>query len=69
MKFSTFFRAEISNYFVMFSASHLICIALLAAAIIGLYVGRHRLAIHPRAAAFRYLLIAALLVPEVGLNI
>jgi hypothetical integral membrane protein (TIGR02206 family) len=69
MKFNDFFRSEISNYFVMFSASHLICIALLAAAIIGLYAGRHRLAIHPRAAAVRYLLIAALLVPEVGLNI
>jgi hypothetical integral membrane protein (TIGR02206 family) len=69
MKLSALFRSEISNYFVMFSTSHLICMALLAAAIIGLYAGRHRLAIHPRAAAVRYLLIAALLVPEVGLNI
>lgn len=67
---SAFFRSEISNYFVMFSPSHLVCIALLATAIIGLYGLRHRLVIYLRtAAAVRYLLIVALLVPEVGLNI
>jgi hypothetical integral membrane protein (TIGR02206 family) len=70
MKLSTFFQPEITTYFVMFSRSHLVCIALLAVAIIGLYACRNRLAAQPHAtAAIRYLLVAALLVPEVGLHI